>query len=186
MSVVFTGKFLQLEPVCGGWCTLHGRLIWTMVLWLDKLFCWAVWWPSIQRQEIYETTEKIEIRDSNKHRLRVDALDKRVTGCPYSGLQTCDIPDGTQIACHLNRDRSAMNSLVFAEHLKNTHSTFEFTPPPSHTQEAIYDGVIVGGIYLLLQDMICLTDAVIVMYRQHLGKNLEIHSLNCSIVYLWC
>jgi hypothetical protein len=62
-----------------------------------------------------------------------DALDKRVIGCPDSGLHTCDIPDGTQIACHLNRDRSAMNSAVFAEHLKNTHSTFEFTSPPSHT-----------------------------------------------------
>jgi hypothetical protein len=124
------------------------------------------------------------LRSGTLTNIDYDALDKRVTGCPYSGLQTCDIPDGTQIACHLNRDRSAMNSLVFAEHLKNTHSTFEFTPPPSHTQEAIYDGVIVGGIYLLLQDMICLTDAVIVMYRQHLGKNLEIHSLNCSIVYL--
>jgi hypothetical protein len=44
-----------------------------------------------------------------------------------------DLPNNSAYAVYRNLDRAAINNGIFAEHIKDTHSTDKSVPPPAHT-----------------------------------------------------
>ena len=114
ITVCFSGDFSQLEPISG-----------TPIYKGDQIEQWYSWVNTyVQLKGGHRFTDiwYKEMLD----RLRRDTLSKE----DYAILETrivdkknlSLIPRGTQIACTDNKDRCAMNSMVFLGHLKDTHT----------------------------------------------------------------
>jgi hypothetical protein len=132
ISIIFTGDFLQLEPVAGEALFVDD----SFEQWYEWINCFVELFGGHRFKDKAYMRLLRRLRSGMLTKQDFDELDKRVVYTESNNLNnltTNDIPNGTQIACHYNKDRSAMNSAVFVEHLKKTHSTFEHTPCPLHT-----------------------------------------------------
>lgn len=131
LHVVFTGDFAQLEPINGHPLYYESNL----ALWHDWINCF------------------IELH--GQHRFKQDPQFGRAMGRMQQGIPTLDdirlintrvldgdsknspkwtdLPEGLSYAVYRNKNRSAINSGIFAEHLKRTHSTNPSVIPPKHT-----------------------------------------------------
>jgi hypothetical protein len=128
MSIVFTGDFLQLEPVSGGALFVDN----CFEQWYDWINCFVELFGGHRFKDKSYMRLLTRLRVGSLTKSDYDELDKRVIN-GSGGLKLSDIPDGTQVACHLNKDRSAVNNAIFAKHLSNNHSTCEFVQVPSQT-----------------------------------------------------
>lgn len=132
ISIVFTGDFLQLEPVAGDALFIDD----SFEQWFDWINCFVELYGGHRFKDKSYMKLLGRMRSGTLTRKDFDDLDRRVVkteSSSGSGITMEDIPAGTQIACHYNKDRNAMNCAVFEEHLKKTHSTCEHVPCPSHT-----------------------------------------------------
>lgn len=134
LSIVFTGDFLQLEPVSGNALFMDT----SFDQWHEWINCFVELLGGHRFKDKKFMMLLRRLRKGALTKADYDALDSRVVSQGDSKdednrIRTTSIPDGTPIAVHFNKDRNAMNSSVFATHLSNTHSKFAFVEPPSHT-----------------------------------------------------
>ena len=62
----------------------------------------------------------------------VGILNRRVVDSVY-GPSSTDLPDDLVYVSKTNVDKAAINSAIFVEHVRHTHSMNEFVTPPNHT-----------------------------------------------------
>ena len=74
------------------------------------------------------------LREGNPTDADIAYLNTRVINGTHQNSPTDkDLPAGIAYAVYANRDRTAINNGLFAEHIKQTHSTDKNVAPPMHT-----------------------------------------------------
>jgi hypothetical protein len=131
LHMVFTGDFAQLEPVTG--YPLYYET--NFSIWHDWINCFI---ELLGRHRFKDDPEfgdiMMRLHDGCPTDADIERLNMRVVGANHPNApRYSDLPGDLTYAVYQNRNRSAINNAIFAEHIKKTHSTDPNKSPPSHT-----------------------------------------------------
>jgi hypothetical protein len=131
LHLVFTGDFAQLEPVTG--YPLYYET--NFSIWHDWINCFI---ELLGRHRFKDDPAfgdiMIRLHGGCPTDADIELLNTRVVGSDHPDAPThSDLPGDLTYAVYQNRNRSAINNAIFAEHIKKTHSTDPNKTPPWHT-----------------------------------------------------
>jgi hypothetical protein len=131
LHVIFTGNFSQLEPVNG------------KPLYHEPNFApWHAWvncFMELTGQHRFKNDPEFgnvlkRIREGCPTPEDIAYLNTRTVNSENSNApSTSDLPNNLAYAVYQNVDRVSINNGIFAEHIKNTHSSNKLVPAPFHT-----------------------------------------------------
>ena len=131
IHVIFTGDFSQLEPVNG--IPLYNEP--TFAPWHDWINCYV----ELTGQHRYKDDPEFgnilkRIREGRPTAEDIAKLNTRIVNGDYPNAPTmADLPHNLAYAVYRNVDRAAINNGIFAEHIRQTHSSDKSVRPPDHT-----------------------------------------------------
>ena len=131
LHMVFTGDFSQLEPVSGN--PLYYET--NFPLWHDWVNCYIELLVQHRfKNDLHFGNIMKRMRNGNLTEDDIACLNTRVVGGNHPNApKLTDLPTNLKYAVYRNKNRSAINNGVFAEHISKTHSKNPNKPPPLHT-----------------------------------------------------
>ena len=131
LHVIFTGDFSQLEPV-GGDPLYHQP---NFAPWHDWINCYIELTGEHRFRNDPEFGRVLKrIREGRPTPEDIAYLNTRIINGDHPHAPTmADVPNNVAYAVYRNVDRTAINNGIFAEHIKQTHSSIASTAPPNHT-----------------------------------------------------
>ena len=131
IHVIFTGDFSQLEPVNG--IPLYNEP--TFAPWHDWINCYVELTGQHRFKDDPEFGNILKrIREGRPTAEDIAKLNTRIVNGDYPNAPTmADLPHNLAYAVYRNVDRAAINNGIFAEHIRQTHSSDKSVRPPDHT-----------------------------------------------------
>jgi hypothetical protein len=137
VSIVFSGDFHQLKPICAEDDVLYSDSN-TASVWENTINC-AIFLDNSHRFKDDPQFGEILARMRNGKDTREDRklINKRVVSASNSSTTTLTLPEHAPdacFACSTNKERNGVMAATFKMHIEETHPTIDDDiPPPDHT-----------------------------------------------------